>query len=78
MKAYEISKNEADIPRGRVLMAIEGVEAAVEAIVKAMASEGYLSTQCAEFGDKDGEIVEYFVIGRANKADFMNTYKMCK
>lgn len=78
MKAYEISKNEADIPRGRVLMAIEGVELAVEAIVKAMASEGYLSTKCAEFGDKDGEIIEYFVIGRSSKADFMATYKNFK
>ena len=27
MKAYEVSKGEADIPRGRVMMAIEGTEA---------------------------------------------------
>jgi len=78
MKAYEIKKGEADIPRGRVMMAIEGAENAVAAIVGAMRKEGYYSTQCADVGDADGEIVEYFMIARADKSDFMSTYKLHK
>lgn len=78
MKAYEISKNEADIPRGRVMMAVEGLEDSVAAIVKEMELAGYPSTQCADVGDNDGEIIEYFMIARANKADFMNNYKAAK
>jgi hypothetical protein len=78
MKAYEIKKGEADIPRGRVMMAVEGIESAVAAIVEAMRREGYPSTQCADVGDADGEIVEYFMIARANKSDFMAAYKLHK
>jgi hypothetical protein len=78
MKAYEITKGSAEIARGRVMMAIEGVEAKIAQIVEAMQSEGYYSTQCADVGDKDGEIIEYFVIARADKKDFVQTYKSFK
>jgi hypothetical protein len=78
MKAYEISKHGADIPRGTVLMAIEGGADAVEAISDALSGSGYPSTNCAEVGDKEGEIVEFFVIARANKAEFISFYKSFK
>lgn len=78
MKAYEITKGTAEITRGRVMMAIEGSEAKVAQIVTAMQGEGYYSTQCADMGDKDGEIIEYFMIARNAKADFVQTYKSFK
>jgi hypothetical protein len=78
MKAYEVSKHGADIPRGRVLMAIEGGADAVEAISDALSGSGYASTNCAEVGDKEGEIVEFFVIARSDKAEFISFYKSFK
>jgi hypothetical protein len=78
MKAFEVSKNNADIPRGRVIMAIEGNAYSVELLSKTMVDNGFPSTQCADIGDKDGEIIEYFMIARADKKDFMNTYKANK
>jgi hypothetical protein len=59
-------------------MAIEGNAYSVELISKAMVDNGFPSTQCADIGDKDGEIIEYFMISRANKKDFMNIYKTNK
>jgi len=78
MKAYEVSKNKADIQRGRVMMAIEGATSAVEAISKALETEGYISTNCADTGDNEGEIIEYFMISRADKSGFMSAYKLNK
>ena len=78
MKAYEVKKGDVEIQRGRVMMAIEGAEDAVATLTKAMSFNGYASTQCAEYGDKDGEIIEYFMIARTDKADFMSTYKANK
>ena len=78
MKAYEVSKNNAGIHRGRVMMAIEGKAYSVELLSNAMVDNGFPSTQCADIGDKDGEIIEYFMISRADKKDFMNTYKANK
>lgn len=78
MKAYEVSKNGADIPRGRVMIAIEGNAYSLEFISKAMACNGYPSTQCADIGDKEGTIIEYFMIARTDKKDFMNKYKLNK
>ena len=78
MKAYEITKGTAEIARGRVMMVIEGKESKVAQIVEAMQSEGYYSTQCADMGDKDGDIIEYFIIARNDKKDFVETYKSFK
>ena len=78
MKSYEITKGTTDITRGRVMMAIEGEETKVAQIVEAMKNEGYYSTQCADIGDKDGEIIEYFMIDRNDKKDFVQTYKSFK
>ena len=78
MRAYEISKNNADIPRGRVLMAIEGEENSLNVLVNALSKNGYESTKCSDIGDKEGEIIEYFMIARENKKDFMLTYKTLK
>jgi hypothetical protein len=78
MKAYEIKKSGADIQRGRVLMAIEGSADSVAIIADMLADDGYPSTQCAESGDKEGEIVEFFVISRSDKADFLQAYKLIK
>ena len=78
MKAYEVIKNGADIPRGRVMMAIEGNAYSVELMSTAMVNNGFPSTNCADIGDKNGEIIEYFIIARADKNDFMNTYKLNK
>lgn len=78
MKVYEVKKGETDIERGRVMMAIEGTESKVQLIVELMKNEGYYSTQCAEYGDKDGELIEYFMISRADKSDFLKTYKNFK
>jgi hypothetical protein len=78
MKAYEITKQAADIQRGRVLMAIEGEASAVEIMSGLLSADGYTSTQCAEIGDKEGEIIEFFVISRSDKSDFMQVYKSLK
>ena len=78
MKLTEVPKHEADIQRGKVLMALEGSTDAVEALVEALKAEGYPSTQCADVGDNEGEIIEYFVIQRQNLADFKQTYKTLK
>lgn len=78
MRVSEVSKRGADIPRGRVMIAIEGNSSAVEAVCSALISAGYNSTQCADVGDNDGEIIEYFMIARADKADFLATYKQVK
>jgi len=78
VRAYEITKGFADIPRGRVMMAIEGNAYSVELLSKTMVDKGFPSTQCADIGDKEGEIIEYFMIARADKKDFMNTYKSNK
>lgn len=78
MKAYEVKKGEADIERSHVMMAIEGTEAKVEEIVKLMQAEGFYSTQCSEYGDNDGDIIEYFMISRADKKDFLSSYKSFK
>lgn len=78
MKAYEVKKGDVEMDRGRIMMAIEGEQHCVEQIVEAMKSEGYYSTQCSEYGDKDGDMIEYFIIGRGNKNDFVQTYKSFK
>jgi len=77
-KAYEVKKGDAEIKRGLVMMAIEGPSELVETISKALEAEGYASTKCSDEGDNDGEIIEYFMISRTNKADFMHTYKTAK
>jgi hypothetical protein len=78
MKAYEVKKGQAEIPHGRVMMAVEGIASHVEAIASMMAVDGYQSTQCSDMGDNEGEVVEYFMIARTDKVDFMNTYKTHK
>ncbi len=79
MKAYEVTKGGTDnIKRGRVMMAIEGNAYSVELLSKTMVDNGFPSTKCADIGNKDGEIIEYFIISRADKKDFMNTYKSNK
>ena len=77
MKAYEVKKGEAEIKRGRVMMAIEGEEAKVNEIDEVMA-QMFGSCDVEEEGDKEGEIVVYFMIDRSEKKDFMNEYKKLK
>lgn len=77
MKAYEVRKDDC-AKRGRIIMAVEGPELAVEAIVSVLDNAGYLSTKCNDAGDSDGEVIEYFVINRSDKSDFMRTYKTSK
>jgi hypothetical protein len=78
LRISEIKKNNADIRRGLVLMAIEGPTAQVAAIAAQLQSAGYPSTNCSEVGDNDGEMVEFFSISRADKADFTAQYKLAK
>jgi len=78
MKAYEVKKDQAEIARGRVMMAVEGCPAAVERITAELEMNGYNSTKCSDIGDKDGEVIEYFMIARCDKQDFMATYKAAK
>ncbi len=78
MRAYEVPKHNSAIQRGRVMMAIEGNAYRLQLLSTAMVENGFPSTQCADTGDKDGEIIEYFIISRADKKDFMSTYKLNK
>lgn len=78
MKAYEVAKMEAEIQRGKVMMAIEGVADSVNVVSAAMKEAGYPNTQCSEIGDADGEIIDYFMISRSDKSDFMANYKKYK
>jgi hypothetical protein len=59
-------------------MAVEGSELAVEAIASVLDNAGYPSTRCNDTGDNDGDVIEYFVISRSDKSDFMRTYKTSK
>lgn len=78
MKAYEVKKGDVEIARGRVMMAVEGAPEQVERITAELEINGYRSTKCSDVGDKDGEIIEYFMISRSDKKDFMDTYKSSK
>lgn len=78
MKAYEVPKGEAEIKRGRVMMAVEGAQERVEKIAAYLKTIGYPSTNCSERGDKDGDIVEFFMIDRADKADFLAGYNSAR
>lgn len=78
MKAYEVPKGEAEIKLGRVMMAVEGREERVAQIAAQLKTAGYPSTSCSERGDTVGEIVEFFMIDRADKSDFLAKYKAFK
>lgn len=78
MKAYEVPKGEAAIKRGRVMMAVEGPDERVAKVAAHLKNAGYPSTNCSERGDKDGEIVESFMIDRADKPDFLACYNSAK
>lgn len=81
MKAYEVPKgdrNEPGVRDGRVVMAVEGAEQALYAITQYLKDSQYLSTNCQEMGDKDGDIIEFFVISRTDKPHFMKLFKIAK
>ena len=78
MKLYEVSKHGADIRRGLVLMAIEGSAEAVDMVAQGLTSAGFPSTQCAEHGERAGEMVEFFSVSRSDLAEFKAVYRALK
>lgn len=78
MKVYEIKKGEAEIQRGRVLMAIEGPESQIEAVEAKLVEADFDSTDCAEDGDKDGDMVIFFVVDRWDIKAFREEFKKAK
>lgn len=80
MKAFEVAKNEARsvFTHGRIMMAVEGEESKVAAIVNLLKQEGFVSTDCAEEGDKEGEIAHFFMVDRQDKAYFMQQFRLIK
>ena len=78
MKIYEVSKGDAGIRRGLVMMAIEGHQEAIQAIKDGLEASGYPSTDCADYGDNDGDLIEYFMISRSSVADFRSCYRNIK
>ena len=77
MKAYEVKKGEAEIKRGMVMMAIEGEESKVNRIDKEL-SKLFDGCDYEEEGDKEGEIVVFFMVDRSEKKYFMDLYKKLK
>jgi hypothetical protein len=78
MKLYEVSKHGADIRRGLVLMALEGSADAVDMVAQGLGASGFPSTQCAEHGDKEGDMVEFFSVRRSDLAEFKSIYRTLK
>ncbi|VGQ11584.1 hypothetical protein SB5439_04969 [Klebsiella variicola] len=79
MKVQEIKKGAADIKRGLVMMAIEGEESRCEKLAKHMyTAYGYRDTSCADEGDKEGDLVIYFVIDRDEVEHFRASFKAAK
>lgn len=82
MKAYEVAKNgsRSVMTHGRIMMAIEGEEIEIQSVVQAMLEDGFFDqyTNCAEEGDKEGEVAHFFVIDRNEKPYFMARWKINK
>ena len=78
MRLYEVAKQGAEIRRGLVLMALEGAELAVQGVTQGLEASGFPSTQCAEHGDKAGDMVEFFSVRRSDLAEFKAVYRTIK
>jgi hypothetical protein len=82
MKAYEVVKGSAKgaLTHGRIMMAIEGEGSKVRNAVQAMLEDGFFDayTDCAEEGDKEGEVAHFFVIDRNDKPYFMARWRVNK
>lgn len=78
MKSYEIKKGEADIRRGLVLMAIEGAQDEIRVVRCGLESSGFPSTDCGEYGDKEGDIVEFFMVRRSDLPEFKMHFRSLK
>ena len=78
MNLTEIKKGEADIQRGKVLMAIEGEEQKVMTLVKTLKGLGYEFTDCAEESECGELIVVFFIVDRLDVKDFRVAYKANK
>jgi hypothetical protein len=78
MKCIELKKSDSGITWGKVLMAIEGEKSRIEAIEAKLIDEGFTSTQCAEDGDKDGDLAIFYVVNRDEVADFRKAWKTVK
>lgn len=78
MKIYEVKKGEADIRHGLVMMAIEGSESAIQALSIGLEYSGFSSTRCADPSDKDGWIIEYFMVRRSDLPEFKINFSVLK
>lgn len=78
MNITEIKKGEADIKRGKVLMAIEGEEQKVMSVVKSLKGLGYEFTDCAEESQCGELIVVFFVVDRLDVKAFRADYRANK
>jgi hypothetical protein len=78
MRAYEIPKNGAEIRRGLVMMAIEGAHEVIQVVRAGLESSGFPSTDCGDYGDKDGDIIEYFMVSRSDLPEFKMHFRSLK
>lgn len=75
MNVSEIPKNGADIARGRILLAIEGLACDVQAITEGLKQQGWKYSDCEEEGERAGDLVGFWCIDRSEKQDFIADYK---
>ena len=78
MKLVEIKKGEADIKRGQVMMAVEGQEDQVMAMVRSLKAAGHEFSDCAEESDDGEGLVAFFMIDRRDVKAFKADYKAAK
>lgn len=77
MKAFEVTKGEAGIQHGRVMMAIEGKDSWIR-LANATLCGQFASCDYAEEGEAEGETAFFFMIDRTEKAYFMQQWKVAK
>ncbi len=78
MKCYEVKKGYDPESYGKAMMAIEGPLSRINAAEKALVDEGFTSTQCAEDGDKDGDLTIFYVVRRDAVSEFRSAWKKVK
>lgn len=77
MKAFEVKKGEAKLGHGRVMMAIEGVDAAIR-VANAELRTQFASCEYEEEGEREGETAFFFMIDRSSVEYFMTQWKAAK
>ena len=78
MRVYEVPKGESGIRHGLVMMAVEGVEDVVQGVAQGLEASGFPSTACSDYGDKMGEVIEYFMVNRSEVSEFKAIFRHLK